>query len=257
MRATGLQPNERLVREHRARRGAARLPSTSQNGGGAAWNLSKGKLTVTINPATGGNNPRPLSPRLRDDGAVHAGAEGRAGRSRDRGQRGRRAFAFFLGAQLLATNGLGPTPSGFLNSNNWMQSPQRLRQQPELRRRRAGHRHRLLLFIYYLFSQLGFSVNQIVAAGANTLAGVYKNLTGDSSDPFPAFKQLLEDSFPGRRRGSSSRGVLQGTTAFPLQGRGNEPRSHCNSRAPSAGARTPNRLDVFWIGPDRGIGSTS
>src|ERR1041385_4262310 len=35
------------------------------------------------------------------------------------------------------------------------------------------------LFIYYLFSQLRFSINQIVGAGSSTLAGVYKNLTSD------------------------------------------------------------------------------
>lgn len=54
-----------------------------------------------------------------------------------------------------------------------------------------------LLFLYYLFSQLGFSINAIVAAGANTLGGVYRNLTGDTADPFPFFKQLLDTSFPG------------------------------------------------------------
>ena len=35
-----------------------------------------------------------------------------------------------------------------------------------------------------------------MGAGASTLAGVYKNLTGDTGDPFPLFKQLLDDAFP-------------------------------------------------------------
>jgi polyglycine hydrolase-like protein len=48
------------------------------------------------------------------------------------------------------------------------------------------------LFIYYLFSQLGYTINQIVKAGASTLAGVYKNLTGDSANPFPLFKAILD-----------------------------------------------------------------
>ncbi|MGA3342005.1 MAG: hypothetical protein ABSD11_15605 [Methylocella sp.] len=52
------------------------------------------------------------------------------------------------------------------------------------------------LFIYYLFSQLGYSINKIVAAGSSTLAGVYKNLTGDSSDPFPLFENILNLWFP-------------------------------------------------------------
>lgn len=52
------------------------------------------------------------------------------------------------------------------------------------------------LFIYYLFTQLGYSINQIVAAGSSTLAGVYKNLTGDSSNPFPLFSSILALWYP-------------------------------------------------------------
>jgi hypothetical protein len=54
------------------------------------------------------------------------------------------------------------------------------------------------LFIYYLFSQLGFSIKQIVGAAAATLAGVYKNLSGDSNDPFPLFKEILGVWFPSQ-----------------------------------------------------------
>ena len=54
------------------------------------------------------------------------------------------------------------------------------------------------LFIYYLFTQLGYSINQIVAAGSSTLTGVYKNLTGNSSDPFPLFKSILDLWFPSQ-----------------------------------------------------------
>ena len=54
-----------------------------------------------------------------------------------------------------------------------------------------------VLFIYYLFVQLGFSIDQIVGAGADQLAGVYANLTGDTSDPFPYFQQMLAVAFPG------------------------------------------------------------
>lgn len=53
-----------------------------------------------------------------------------------------------------------------------------------------------VLFLWYLFTQLGFSVNAIVAAGNSELSGVYRNLTGDSGDPFPFFKQLLDVAFP-------------------------------------------------------------
>ena len=54
-----------------------------------------------------------------------------------------------------------------------------------------------VLFIYYLFSQLGFSINAIVAAGASTLGRVYQNLNGTTNDPFPAFKRVLDRYFPG------------------------------------------------------------
>ena len=54
------------------------------------------------------------------------------------------------------------------------------------------------LFIYYLFSQLGYSINQIVAAGSSTLAAVYKNLTGDGTNPFPLFKGILDLWFPSQ-----------------------------------------------------------
>lgn len=53
-----------------------------------------------------------------------------------------------------------------------------------------------VLFLWYLFSQLGFGVNAIVGAGNSELSGVYRNLTGDGGDPFPFFKQLLDVAFP-------------------------------------------------------------
>lgn len=54
------------------------------------------------------------------------------------------------------------------------------------------------LFIYYLFHQLGFSINQIVDAAGATLAAVYKNLTADPNNPFPLFKSLLDARFPSQ-----------------------------------------------------------
>lgn len=63
-----------------------------------------------------------------------------------------------------------------------------------------------ILFIYYLFHQLGFTIQQIIAAAPgytngvlNSIAplrGVYQNLTGDAGDPFPYFAQLLANAFP-------------------------------------------------------------
>ena len=64
-----------------------------------------------------------------------------------------------------------------------------------------------LLFIYYLFHQLGFSIPEIIAAApgldsmgdpkdGSCLRGVYQNLTGDTSDPFPYFAALLAAAYP-------------------------------------------------------------
>jgi hypothetical protein len=61
-----------------------------------------------------------------------------------------------------------------------------------------------MLFIYYLLHQLGFTIEQIIAAAPGypalnaeaPLRGVYKTLTGDDSDPFPRFKQLLDAAYP-------------------------------------------------------------
>ena len=62
-----------------------------------------------------------------------------------------------------------------------------------------------ILFIYYLFHQLGFSINDIIekAPGYTNgvlnatapLRGVYQNLTGDNSDPFPEFLRRLNYFF--------------------------------------------------------------
>ena len=105
----------------------------------------------------------------------------------------------FLAAQFLIANGLGTSEPGFALANSWMNSP------------RADYVNNVdvtdhgidaktgcaILFIYYLHVQLGFSINSMIAAAAPELAGVYKNLTGDASDPFPFFKQLLDNAFPG------------------------------------------------------------
>ncbi len=65
-----------------------------------------------------------------------------------------------------------------------------------------------MAFLYYLFHQLQFtSIPQIIAAapgvdssnnviGGSCLKGVYKNLTGDDSDPFPYFASLLAAAYP-------------------------------------------------------------
>jgi hypothetical protein len=53
-----------------------------------------------------------------------------------------------------------------------------------------------VLFLWYLTVNLGFNASQICQAASPTLGGVYKNLTGDNGDPFPLFKNLLDNRFP-------------------------------------------------------------
>jgi hypothetical protein len=54
-----------------------------------------------------------------------------------------------------------------------------------------------LLFLFYLNTQLGFTPAQIIQNGSTTLAGLYTNLTGDPSNPFGFFLQLVNTVFPG------------------------------------------------------------
>ncbi|MDP9024532.1 MAG: hypothetical protein M3N13_04035 [Candidatus Eremiobacteraeota bacterium] len=71
-----------------------------------------------------------------------------------------------------------------------------------------------LAFIYYLNTQLNFSINQIIAAGAANLASIYSTLTGDPGDPYAFFAALLEHVYP-----SSANAAIPGPVSdnpFPL-----------------------------------------
>lgn len=171
----------------------------TQFGGGASWGLGGGNLSVTLNPGAGGSVTmlryllvsEMTEQFMREQGLGWYGTntEGSQGEGLSR----------FLAAQFLAINGLGLPPSGFANSNLWMSSTRsdfvnNINKTDDGPDAITGCS---LVFIYYLFSQLGFTVNQIVAAGAPTLAGVYNRLTGDPGDPFPYFKALLDSAYPG------------------------------------------------------------
>jgi hypothetical protein len=52
-----------------------------------------------------------------------------------------------------------------------------------------------VLFLNWLRFQLNFTWAQIIAAGTPTLAGIYKNLTGQN-DGFARFKALIDQTFP-------------------------------------------------------------
>src|SRR5262249_56856155 len=105
----------------------------------------------------------------------------------------------FLASQFLLSLGRGPAMPGFDLANSWMGSTR----EDFVNHIDVGD-HGIdaktgcaILFIYYLFAQLGFTIEEIIAAQASQLAGVYANLTGDTGDPFPFFKQLLDTGYPG------------------------------------------------------------
>ncbi|KAI9770032.1 MAG: hypothetical protein M1839_003296 [Geoglossum umbratile] len=108
------------------------------------------------------------------------------------------ALSRFLSEQFLLVNGLGSPPGGFFVGNIWMNST---RQDFVNGVDLGDHQPDAdigcgTLFLSYLHTQLGFSIKEIIAAAAPDLAGVYKNLTGENSDPFPFFKRLLDSAYP-------------------------------------------------------------
>lgn len=177
-----------------------RIPVNVLNaGGGAGWSLSGGNLTVTIKPTATGTatDIRYLLVAEMTEQFMRAHGKGWYGTNTE-GSEGE-GLSRFLARQLLDTNGLGAPPSGFGNSNAWLASTRddwvnNVKGTDDGPDEVTGC---TLLFIWYLFSQLGFSIEQIVAAGAPNLGQAYRNLTGDNSDPFPFFKRLMDTSFPG------------------------------------------------------------
>jgi hypothetical protein len=178
---------------------------TATNGVGASWGGSATSSTITLQDAQGTSfrfNPAYLRYLLiaevteifmmaQNIGWFQSGNEGSKGEGLSR----------FLGSQFLAQNGflgLGIDAS-FSVANFWLNSPRQdfVNNDPDDNGYDATNGC-TTLFIYYLFHQLGFTINQIVAAGGATLAIVYKNLTGDAGDPFPFFKRLLDNAFPSQ-----------------------------------------------------------
>lgn len=178
---------------------------TATNGIGAGWSGSSTSSTVTLKDAQGQSfrfNPAYLRYLLISEvteifmmtqaiGWFQSGNEGSKGEGLSR----------FLGSQFLAQNGflgLG-IDADYAVADLWLNSPRQdfVNNDPDDNGYDATNGC-TTLFIYYLFHQLGFTINQIVAAGASTLAAVYTNLTGDAGDPFPLFKRLLDTAFPSQ-----------------------------------------------------------
>src|SRR5262249_42478750 len=87
-------------------------------------------------------------------------------------------------SRFLSVVAFGPAPSQFLVSNFWLKSPRTdyvndIDNTNPLPGPRTGCS---TLFLWYLYAQLGFTVNQIAAAGAPDLGQVWRNLTGEFGD---------------------------------------------------------------------------
>jgi hypothetical protein len=171
---------------------------------GASWNGSATSSTIQLKAqgASFSNNPAYLRYLIiaevteifmmaQNKGWFQGSNEGSKGEGLSR----------FLSGQFLAENGfLGVgIDADYAVADLWLNSPRQdyVNNAPDDNGYNAINGC-TTLFIYYLFHQLGFSINQIVAAAGATLAGVYKNLTGDPADPFPLFKQLLDARFPSQ-----------------------------------------------------------
>lgn len=136
----------------------------------------------------------------------------------------------FLGEQFLMLNGLGCSRPGFAAPPGWQSgyaiAPSWLNSslppisptygsRGDFVNKTLEYDHGIdpatgcaILFLYYLQVQLGYGVKDIIAAinrpptppsGVVPLAvisSVYHKLTGDPSDPFPFFQQLLAANFP-------------------------------------------------------------
>lgn len=105
-----------------------------------------------------------------------------------------------------------------------------------------------LLFLYYLNSQLGFNLHAIVQAAADTLEGVYHNLTQDAN-AFPAFAAILAAKFPP---GVSS-GLPGSTNPFPLPNPRLLSLGRYLSAHPLVGSTLRNRIQSLNVGNLRAV----
>ncbi len=171
-------------------------------GGGAAWNGSSSSSTVEIKAEGQTFSPSPdfirylLVSEVTEIMMLTQGIGWFQGH--DEGSKGE-GLSRFLGAQFLDANGLldPGIRADFAVADGWLNSVRGdfVNNAPDDNAPDAVNGC-TTLFIYWLHSQLGYGVNAIVAAGAATLAGVYHNLSGDSTDPFPYFRKTLDDAFP-------------------------------------------------------------
>jgi hypothetical protein len=169
--------------------------------GGASWSDGiTGPRTVTIKPVDSDGHATLTQIRYllvaeiteifmsaQDRGWFAGGDEGSKGEGLSR----------FLGIQFLLMHQLADhTPDGFGVTALWLNSsrPNYIDNDPD------DHAPDVItgcttLFLCYLHDQLGYTINQIITAGADTLGGVYRNLTG-RSDGWIGFRALVDAHYP-------------------------------------------------------------
>ena len=151
----------------------------------------------------------------------------------------------FLSTEFLHQSGLGAAMPGFDTAGLWLNSDRKdyvnnIDEHDHAPDEKSGC---ATLFIYYLSYQLGYNVQRIIQAAAPTLAGVYKNLTSDTADPFPRFKQLLDAAFP--RTGTDGQPIV---SVVP----GPNPDNPFPLNAPNL--EVPMSVRVYWrMNPGRNV----
>jgi hypothetical protein len=171
--------------------------SVKAKSGGASWIGSEVVVSITLKPGSGTSVNFLRYLLVSEVTEMFMAAQGKGWSDTfDEGSKGE-GLSRFLGVQFQVANGLGAIPpSGFAVSRLWLNSDRGnfVDKAPDDRDPDAVTGC-ATLFIYFLHSQLGFSIEDIIAAAGDTLARVYQNLTG-KSDGFSAFSSIVDSHFP-------------------------------------------------------------
>jgi hypothetical protein len=147
----------------------------------------------------------------------------------------------------------GAEPSNFISSNSWLNAPGRpdfitVTDPTDQNYTSIGCS---VLFLNWLRYQLHFSWSEIILAGASTLSGTYRNLTG-GTDALAVFKGFMQLHFP---EGTPT--ALTTDNPFPLLGSSSwhdwESLGGIIESPPTVVSWGPDRLDIFALGTDQAV----
>ncbi|OAI57519.1 hypothetical protein AYO50_01400 [Acidobacteria bacterium SCGC AG-212-P17] len=162
-------------------------------GGGASW--SNSNITINAGPGQSVDFVRYLLVSEVVEQFMNSQSKGWFQGS-DEGSKGE-GLSRFLGVQFKVANALSPVPfPGFGVVRSWLNGgrPNFVDNNPDDNQPDPTNGC-TTCFIYFLHSQLGFTINQIIAAAADTLAGVYTKLTG-MNDAWTRFINLVNNHYP-------------------------------------------------------------